>query len=68
MQGSSITHLNPNNEHSNTPNNPIEHNRTGEPSNDQSPPRFENSTGDPHSDEETKSVQDAKMHDNMNSS
>ncbi|RIB00111.1 hypothetical protein C2G38_2235604 [Gigaspora rosea] len=38
--------LNTNDKHSDKPNNPIEHNRTGEPSNEQFPPRFENSTGD----------------------
>ncbi|RIB21444.1 hypothetical protein C2G38_2243955 [Gigaspora rosea] len=59
--------LNTNDEHSDTPNNPIEHNRTGEPSNDQSPPRFENSTGDPHLDEEAESIRDAEMHDNTDS-
>ncbi|RIB02563.1 hypothetical protein C2G38_865878 [Gigaspora rosea] len=59
--------LNPNNEHSDKPNNPNEHNRTGEPSNDQSSQRFENLTGNPHSDEEAESIQDAEMHNNMDS-
>ncbi|CAG8514349.1 16372_t:CDS:2 [Gigaspora margarita] len=45
----------------------ILHNQTDEPSNDQSSPQFKNFTGDSYSDEETESVQDTEMHNNMDS-